>query len=100
MGSIAYASNTIEYSNTVEKLRKINMARNEKEEKLSNEKYISFSLRRELKELKDILSQKDTTIEDLNSQIKSKERKRDLKTALWSGFFRKTYNITYQAAQW
>ena len=68
------SSITTEYSNTVEKLRKINMARNEKEEKLSNEKYISFSLRRELKELKDILSQKDTTIEDLNSQIKSKER--------------------------
>ena len=68
------SSITTEYSNTVEKLRKINMARNEKEERLSNEKYISFSLRRELKELKDILSQKDTTIEDLNSQIKSKER--------------------------
>ena len=41
--------------------------------KHSNEN-ISIYLRRELKELKDILSQKDTTIEDLNSQIKSKER--------------------------
>ena len=44
------------------------MAGNEK--KHSNEN-ISIYLRRELK---DILSQKDTTIEDLNSQIKSKDR--------------------------
>ena len=72
--TIQLASIQIEYTNTVEKVKKINKARNDKEARLSQEKHIKVQLKKEIRELKDQLKLKDHKIDELNDKITQKEK--------------------------
>lgn len=64
----------VEYHNTVEKLKKINKARNDKESRLSQEKHLTFLLRKEIRELKNTIKSREHTIDDNNDTIRTKDK--------------------------
>jgi golgin subfamily B member 1 len=63
-----------EYHSTVEKLKKINKARNDKEYRLSEEKHTSYKLRKELEQLKEIAKENVREIDDNKETIREKEK--------------------------
>lgn len=64
----------VEYHNTVEKLKKINKARNDKETKLSLEKMTNLKLRRENDEKRISIKSKDKKIDEQDETIRDKEK--------------------------
>ena len=72
--SIQLASIQVEYTNTVEKLKRINKARNDKEARLSQEKHLKMQLKKEVKELKEQIKVKDHKLDEINDKITDKEK--------------------------
>ncbi|CAI2361027.1 unnamed protein product [Moneuplotes crassus] len=63
-----------EYSQVVEKLKKINKARNEKINQLNNEQDLTDFLKKENQSLKDIIKERDSTICENEETIQSKDK--------------------------
>ena len=63
-----------EYHNTVEKLKKINKARNDKENRLSNEKQMNKFLKKEIRDNKRTIQDKDVTINEKDEEIRNKTK--------------------------
>lgn len=63
-----------EYHSTVEKLKKINKARNDKEFRLSEEKHTSYKLRKEIEQLRETLKEHIRQIDEDKETIREKEK--------------------------
>ena len=63
-----------EYHNTVEKLKRINKARNDKESRLSEEKNLTYRLKKEVKELTSTIREKMRLIEQDKTTIGQRDK--------------------------